>query len=461
MANEENINKQEAKGAAGSPLALSPGVARALAKAFGNSRSASAAMGKPVGADVSGESAKQPGGEAPVNKINYIASAGGSAALRRPILGQLNTGSKALLKNDFKVAFAGGGTGGHLYPALAVADELKRLGITSMFFDSGHGVGRDIVPRHGYDLRTIMAQGLGGGILDKIKACFKMACGFVQSIFILRQFAPRVVVASGGYVSVPAALAGAVLGIPIVIMEQNAFAGKAVKLLANFASCICVSMPGRYAGLPEKKLVFTGNPVRSAIVNADKGQAMKKLGIKPGQFCAVVMGGSQGAKALNEAVLKLIPQLTDREMTLIHLTGESNFAEVSSRSIELVKDGRLDYRAMAYCDDMASLYAAANLVVCRAGATTLAEITAKGLPSILVPYPHAAENHQEANARILESKGAAIVILDKDVEKELPAALLPLLSDEMRLRRMGAASRTLGCPEAAKSVAKQILAAGK
>lgn len=461
MANEENINKRETKGTAASPLSLSPGAARALAKAYGSSQAASQAMGKPVNLSAQAESAKTPAAEAPVNKINYIASAGGSAVLRRPILGQLNAESRALLKNDFKVAFAGGGTGGHLYPALAVAEELKRLGIRSMFFDSGHGIGQEVLPRLGYDLRTITAQGLGGSVFDKIAACFKMALGFVQSVFILRQFGPRVVVASGGYVSVPVALAGALMGIPIVIMEQNAFAGKAVRLLSHFASCICVSMPGRYAGLPEKKLVLTGNPVRSSIVGADRGQALKKLGIKPGRFCMVVMGGSQGAKALNEAVLKLLPRLADRDMTLIHLTGEKNFADISARSFEIVKNGGIDYRAMAYCDDMASLYAAASLVVCRAGATTLAEITARGLPAILVPYPYAAENHQEANARILESKGAAAVILDKNVETELPDVLLPLLDDEVRLRRMGAASRTLGCPEAAKSVAKQILAAGK
>ncbi len=262
---------------------------------------------------------------------------------------------------------------------------------------------------------------------------------------------------SGGYVSAPVALAAACLDIPILLMEQNAFLGKSAKFIAYLADKVCLSWPGDYSPAVRAKAVLTGNPVRMAILLRRKAEAKQVLHIPAQRRCVVVMGGSQGASSLNKAILAALPSVVERELTLIHLTGPKHIEEVKLRSADLVSGHKLDYRPLAYSDDMASLYAVADLVVCRSGATTLAEITARGLPSILVPYPYAAENHQEANARILESKGAAQVILDNQVEAELGGLLLSLLEDQAKLAAMVQASATLGRPEATEAVITQIL----
>lgn len=357
-----------------------------------------------------------------------------------------------------KIAFAGGGTGGHLYPALAVAEVLKREYQAQMlFFDSKQGVGRSIVRNLGYNLRTIYAQGLGGNLLDKLLAVAKLAIGFGQSLYYLSRFSPHVVVASGGYVCVPVALAAYFLNIPVLLMEQNAFAGKSANLIAQVADKVCISLPGSYPKINQEKLVLTGNPVRQAIISKDKAQARCQLDIPDGQLCVAVVGGSQGAVSLNRAVLAALPEWAEHKFTLIHLTGEKHIDEVMCRSRELVRDKAIDYRPMAYTEDMASLYAAADAVVCRSGATTLAEIAARGLPSILVPYPYAAENHQEANARVLEEHGAAVVITDNQIEEKLCGSLLDFVGDKERLAERAAKAKLLGHPQASSLVVAEIM----
>lgn len=454
--NKENSSQSSQTPKKGAVPRISPEVAKAIAVSFSGrrvSKASSKALGTnaPVQKPAAGaEAAAQLLFGVPGDGSDYVSRNGLHMNLRPavPTGAVLPAGGKIPLR----VAFAGGGTGGHLYPALAVANELKNCGADMLFFEASQGVGCSIIPRSGYKVVPIWAHGLSGSIFEKIAAVFRMGVGFVQSLIRLAEFAPQVLIASGGYVCAPVALAAKVLGIPVILLEQNAFAGKSARLIAQFASCVCVSWPGEYKSLPREKLLLTGNPIRSAIVSCNAEEARAKLKIPAGKRCFAVIGGSQGAASLNKAVLSLLPRLAGKDMTLIHLTGEKNYDEVTSRSSELVADAKLDYRPMAYCDDMASLYAACDMVVCRAGATTLSEIAARGVPSILVPYPYAAENHQEANARILESHGAAMVILDKQVETDLEPALLELIDDEAKLKAMGGAARTLGRPEAAAVV---------
>lgn len=437
-------NEQQQRSAARPLTAISPEVAKAIAKAFGNrkaSNSASEVLGQQQKGTEASKSA-QALGQLPFSSENTF--------LPSPV--NVLMGSQPL-----KVAFAGGGTGGHLYPALAVAEVLRQNGVQTLFFDSYRGVGREIVGPLGYNLKNIHAQGLSGSIFNKLLAVGKTGLGFLESLYHLSIFKPAIVVASGGYVCAPVALAAACLDIPILLMEQNAFLGKSAKFISYLAQKVCLSLPGNYGAAVSSKAVLTGNPVRTSILLKGRAEARQALQIPAERCCVVAMGGSQGASSLNNAILAALPTLADRELTLIHLTGPRHIEEVTARSVDLVNAHKIDYRPLAYTEDMASLYAVANLIICRSGATTLAEITARGLPSILVPYPYAAENHQEANARILENNGAAQVILDKQVEAELTSNLVSLLEDKEKLATMARASASLGHKGATEAVIAQIL----
>ena len=461
--NQSQVTNEQQRSAA-RPLKVSPEVAKAIAKAFGKRKASNSAS------EVLGEQKKNAPFSQPTAPASFGAQGLPPQVTNAPIAalnGQFVPGmsgnfapspaSVLMGKQSLKVAFAGGGTGGHLYPALAVAEVLKQNGIQTLFFDSYRGVGREIVGRLGYNLKNIHAQGLSGNIFAKLLSVCKTGLGFLESLYHLLIFKPSIVVASGGYVCAPVALAAACLDIPVLLMEQNAFLGKSAKFISYFAKKVCLSLPGNYGPTVSAKAVLTGNPVRASILLKGRAEARQALQIPEGRQCVVVVGGSQGASSLNKAVLAALPSLLDRELTLIHLTGQKHIEEVSARSGDLVTGHNIDYRPLAYTDDMASLYAAADLIVCRSGATTLAEITARGLPSILVPYPYAAENHQEANARILEANGAAQVILDKQVEEELTACLISVLEDKEKLASMASSSVGLGRPRATEAVIAQIL----
>ncbi|MBQ7528718.1 undecaprenyldiphospho-muramoylpentapeptide beta-N-acetylglucosaminyltransferase [bacterium] len=417
---------------------ISPGVARAVANAF---RARTDNTDKVMGGAIPFPP------QIPINNMNMLGSVFPTGAVN--------------LQNAVKVVFASGGTGGHLYPALALADELKNFGILSCFFDSYKGMAHEIVERLGYPVTPVFAKGLEGSWWDKIMAILETGCGFIQCLYYLNFLHPAVVVGSGSYVCAPVVLAAAVLGIPVVLLEQNAFAGKAVRWLSHLAKCVCVSTPGEYPGIAPEKIIVTGNPVNSVITRISSLKARERLGIPKDRPCVVVAGGSQGAASINRAVLASLPKWVDRDMTVIHITGPKHLEEVFVRSQELVRGKAIDYRPIAYTDEMPALYAVADLIVCRAGATTLSEITVRGLPSILVPYPHAAENHQEANARILEERGAAKIIADEQIEAQLAESVFSIIDNNELKNKMAAASRSLGHPEALSKVLAVIMASMK
>ncbi len=348
-----------------------------------------------------------------------------------------------------RVLFAGGGTGGHLYPGLTLAERLRAEGVDVHFFGSRRGVEVEIVPRFGFPLHLVKAGRLSRKPVQALVGVLETAVGFLQCLGFLLRHRPDLIVGTGGYASAPVALAGAVLGVKLMVLEQNAVPGKVTRLLARFARHVCVSFPESTRWLPGKRTLVTGNPVRAEILACTQAEGRKRLGLAPERPCLLVTGASQGAVSLNRAVLRSLPRWSERAWSVLHLTGPKHLEEVER---ERSATSRLDYRPLGYLDDMAAAYAAADLVVCRAGATTLAEVTARGLPAILVPYPFAAEDHQRLNARAAVKSGAAELLEDDQVEAGLAGLVEELLGASDRLTRMAAASRALGKPAATEEI---------
>ncbi len=279
---------------------------------------------------------------------------------------------------------------------------------------------------------------------------------------ILREFSPDVIFATGGYVAFPVLLAAVFLRRPFFLHEQNAVAGLTNRIFSRFAESVALSFP-ETRGIKSNRTKFTGNPVREEIFKARKEEAIKFFGLKEDLKTLLVMGGSQGSVKLNEALLKSLPSFARfRPIQIIHLTGEANFEEVKKefeeKKEQLNFPEELVYRPFPYLEEIGLAYAAADLVLCRAGATTISELMALGKPAILVPYPWATDNHQEENARAVERRGAGRVILEKDLT---PIVLFEevkrVIYNETALRLMGQRARWLSRREADQAIVEIIL----
>lgn len=350
------------------------------------------------------------------------------------------------------VMIAGGGTGGHLFPGIAIADALKQHGAQSHFIGTKRGIEAQAVPQRGYTLHTIRARGLASRPDRLLMAILELGLGTFQSIRLLSKQRPQLLVSLGGYACAPAIVAAAWTGVPVVMLEQNSWPGKANRLLSHLCRKACISYPGTESFFPTGRAILTGNPVRPEIIQADRREARAALNIPSDNRVILITGASQGAQSLNQAVMAALSGWADQPWTVIHLTGKTKLAEVEQAAKANGDLGRLDYRPIGYSDQMPALYASADLVVSRAGATTLAELTVRGLPCILVPYPHAAENHQEKNADEIVSAGGGLKILDRDVVGLLGDTVAGLMSDEDRLGQMAQACGKLGKPEALASI---------
>jgi UDP-N-acetylglucosamine--N-acetylmuramyl-(pentapeptide) pyrophosphoryl-undecaprenol N-acetylglucosamine transferase len=349
------------------------------------------------------------------------------------------------------IVIAGGGTGGHLFPGLALAEELTARGAVVTFVGTAAGIEARVVPRAGFPLRLVPGRQLrGGGPGRALRGLAAALAGARRSRALLRELAPRLVVGVGGYASVAAVLAARSAGIPTLLLEQNAVPGAANRLLGRLAARVCVGFAAAVGFFPRGRAVHTGNPVRRDILRAGSGPRPPRLGL-------LVFGGSQGAHRLNQAMLAaarlLGPELS--EVAIVHQTGSADRAEVAQGYAALGLAARVE----AFIEDMGAAYGAAALAVARAGAMSCAELTAVGLPAVLVPYPFAADDHQRHNAEALVAAGAAEMILDRALDgPRLAAALRGLLADPARRARMAAAARALGRPEAAARVAEECLA---
>lgn len=352
-----------------------------------------------------------------------------------------------------RVVIACGGTGGHIYPGLAVAAALRaRDPRTDILFIGGAGLEARLVPQAGWPFRAVAARPFPRALsLRALQAVAALARGTVQALRLLRAAPPHVVVAMGGYASAPVGTAALLARIPLVLQEQNLFPGAANRVLARWAARIAIPHEAVRPALPRRSVV-TGVPIRAQAVGGDRRRGRVRFGLDPERFTVLVLGGSQGARSLNAAVPAAAAALADpAAVQILHQAGRGQADEVAARAATIHAPR---YVAVGYIEDIADAYAAADLVVCRAGAGTLAEVTANGRPCIAVPYPHATAGHQDANARLLARHGAAVVIPDPDLSgQRLAAAIDALRVDPGRLQAMAAASAQMGRPRAAAQVA--------
>ncbi len=348
------------------------------------------------------------------------------------------------------VVIAGGGTGGHLYPGIALARALMKHDpeIQVTFVGTQRGIESRVLPKEGLPLKTIQSGGLlGKRGLGRLISMIKLPVSILQSLAFLLGQRPRLVVGVGGYVSGPLAVSAWVLRIPVLIHEQNTVPGATNRWLGKIADKIAVTFADSKKYFPGHKVVETGNMIREEFCEGTAAHVPA-----PGEkFTVLILGGSQGAHSINQAMLDALAELEpvkDR-LRVIHQTGKPDEAEARAA----YQQKQFDAQAHAFIDDMAAQYRKASLIICRSGATTLAEITALGIPAVLVPFPYAAHNHQEHNARSLEANRAAKVILDREVDgPKLARVILDGIEHPERLREMADHSFELGRRDATERV---------
>ncbi len=355
-----------------------------------------------------------------------------------------------------KVVFTGGKTGGHVFPAIAMATEFRKRYPKSriVFVGTKSGMETKVVPRYGFELLCIPARGLARkSYLANLMLGYHLLAGLWRSWKILNLEKPHLVVGTGGYVSFPVVMLAALMKVPTMIQEQNSYPGISTRFLARFAERVCLSYPDSTGYFPVgSKFKVIGNPVRPDATEGNRIEALRAFGLDQDKKTIFVFGGSQGAHAINRVLLECLNSLKP-EWQILWQTGERDLAEVLRKTTGCP----IKCAVYPFIHDMKSAYAAADLVVARAGALTLAEITACGKPSILIPYPFAAADHQKHNARTLQKAGAASVILERDLTRErLSSEILSLLSDERTLGRMAEASRRLGKPDAASRLVDEM-----
>ena len=356
-------------------------------------------------------------------------------------------------EKDVRIIITGGGTGGHLFPGLAVAEEISaRYPRAEILFVTGRRkMESEILKRSGFRQASIAVEGIQGrGWKKGMMVAAKLPWSFFQALGIIRRFSPHVVFGVGGYSAGPVCLAAKVMGVPSAIHEQNSFPGLTNRLLCRWVDKAFISFEESRKCFPGGTLLLTGNPVRRELL-ATEGTDRRT----EGRFTILVTGGSQGAHAVNAVFVEALHELKEkgRDVYAIHQAGERDYAWVA----EAYQQKALPGEIFPFIHDMAEAYRRADMVVSRAGASTISELAALGKPSILVPYPYAANNHQEANARVLVDRGGAEMFLQKDFTGQGLSALLGrYMDDREALEKMGAAAKGAGRPDAARVIADRL-----
>lgn len=335
-----------------------------------------------------------------------------------------------------------GGTGGHIYPGLAVADALRAQGWNIVWLGAPNSMEAELVPKHGYPVAWVNFSGVRGkGVMRLLTLPFTLLRALGQSADAIFRHRPDVVLGMGGYITMPGGLMAAILRRPLVIHEQNSIAGMSNKVLAKLSTRVLSGFPDVLKGTQ-----WCGNPVRADIAAVAEPQA--RFASRSGKLNVLVVGGSLGAQALNEALPKALALMCEAERpNVLHQTGKKHF-ETVQKSYE---QSGVSADIRAFLDDMANQYAHADVVICRAGALTIAELAAAGVASVLVPFPHAVDDHQTYNARFLSEQGAAVLLPQTELNAEKLAQLLREL-DREKLKAMAIAARGLAKPEATQSV---------
>lgn len=354
-----------------------------------------------------------------------------------------------------RVILTTGGTGGHIFPALAVAEEIaaRNPDCRLLFVGTRRGPESDLARRRGIEFKALPSAGVLGRGLRSVSGILSLAAGLVLAVPLVLRFKPDAVIGFGGYASFAAVTAAYLLRRPTALHEQNSVPGVANRLLGTIVRTIFLSFPDRHQRFPERKTELVGNPVR---------QDIRALAKKPAKTTEetrrlFVLGGSQGATALNDAMLQALPALLDAGIEIIHQTGQRDFDRVR-KGYEQLKDRGADVSSpRAFIEDMAGTYAWADLAVCRSGASTVFELAASGTPAVLVPFPFATHDHQRVNAEYLAKAGAGVLVLQKDLTGEkLAQMVLELTNDRDRLAAMAQAAKGQAMPEAAAIMAQRI-----
>ena len=354
----------------------------------------------------------------------------------------------------YRFLFAGGGTGGHLFPAVAVAEKirLKKPEAEIIFLGTKSKIEGRVVPQLGFQFKPIWIKGFARKFaVENFLFPIKLLVSIFQSMFYCMMFRPKVAIGSGGYVAGPAMFAANLFGAKIILLEQNSFPGVTTKLLERFAQEIHISYENSKKYFKRNKLLLvTGNPVRNVGSLLNKEIALEKLHLLNNKKTLLLLGGSLGAKKLNQMMAKSLPLLTKSDLQIIWQTGSLYFDQYKHLQNENCK-------VLAFVEDMQLVYSACDAVITRAGATTLAEITSFGLASILIPSPNVAENHQYYNAKSLVETNAAILLEEKNIDENFVTEILSLMKNEDQLKTIRTNAKAMGKPNAAEEIAKRAI----
>ncbi len=357
----------------------------------------------------------------------------------------------------YRVLMAAGGTGGHVYPAIAIADALKALGsdMDIRFVGTKNHMEWTSVPKAGYEITPIWISGLQRRLTPKnVLFPIKLLTALVQSYWLLRSFRPSIVISCGGYVAGPVGWVAAKLGIPIMIQEQNSYPGVTNLMLARYARRIFTAFPDAQDYFPEDRVRMVGNPTRNKLRQANAQTAREYFRFTEDRPVLLVLGGSLGAKSINQAMRHSLDTLHDIVGLQIIWQCGKRYIDDLEKDIDVEDYPRL--RLHAYLDDMPAAYAAADLAVSRAGASSCSELMITGTPSVLVPSPHVAGDHQTMNARSMQEQGASEILEDDSLQDTLSELVTRLLADHEQLRRMNDAALAMAKPMAAQDIAEEI-----
>ncbi len=361
-----------------------------------------------------------------------------------------------------RVLLACGGTGGHVYPAIAIADAIRaaRPDASVAFAGTRDRMEWTAVPRAGYEIHPVTVSGFQRGLSPdalsrNLSFPVKLGKGLVDSMKLVAGYDADVVVGTGGYVAGPVGVAASLRGIPLVLQEQNAYAGVTNKLLARRAETVFIAFEAARAYFPAGRTVLAGNPVRAGLADGSRAEALATFGIEdtPGRRVLLVMGGSLGAAPLNQVVLKHLPDLlADPNHAIVWATGSRYYDAVRAAT-----PAHARVRLLPYLERVDLAYAAADLALCRAGAITCSELAVTGTASVLVPSPNVTADHQTKNARALSNSGAAVLLHEDELKSRFVEIVPALLGDALRLVEMEAAARELARPDAARTIATRVL----
>jgi UDP-N-acetylglucosamine--N-acetylmuramyl-(pentapeptide) pyrophosphoryl-undecaprenol N-acetylglucosamine transferase len=353
-----------------------------------------------------------------------------------------------------KIVVSGGGTGGHIYPALALIREIQKENSDAEFLYIGtqNGLESTLVPRENIPFKSIHITGFKRSLsFENVKTVVRFLTGVRDSKRMLKEFKPDIVIGTGGYVCGPVVYAAAKLKIPTIVHEQNSVPGLTNKFLSRYVNKIAVCFDEAKEHFPEDKVVFTGNPRASEVLGKDGIRGRLSAGLSTTMPVVLIFGGSRGARPINEAVIKSLSELGEKPYQVLYITGDAHFQEVKDE-VELVGNPK-NVVIKPFIHNMPEVLAGVDLVVSRAGATTLAEITSLGIPSILIPSPYVTNNHQEKNARSLSDHGAADLLLEKDLNSiTLVQYIDRILLNKDTLIEMKTKAKKLGVPDSASRV---------